>query len=161
MKEVYCSGFALRRYGIGSTASQFESLFFEGVGGVDSVSTCGVHGFSYGDVGWSCDNLEVPSCQGTIEHAWPQSEVAPFPLVFIRHCPSRLATLPIFLKFHKFPIVSNMRNIVEYMFYNTSIILWNIGCFCCKCDGKIGNIHCQILLFCLNIPWKIIVILFA
>lgn len=55
--------------GIGSTASQFESPFFEGVGGVVSVSTCGVHGFSWGDAGWLCDNLEVHSRQNILEHA--------------------------------------------------------------------------------------------
>ena len=37
--------------------------FFEGVGGVVSVSTCRVHGFSWGDAGWLCDNLEVSPCQ--------------------------------------------------------------------------------------------------
>ena len=31
--------------------------FFEGVGGMVSVSTCGFHGFLWGDVGWSCNNL--------------------------------------------------------------------------------------------------------
>ena len=88
MNEVYCSGFALCRWGIGSTAPQFESLFFGGVGGVDSVSTCGVHGFLWGDAGWSCDNLQVNSRQNILEHARTWFEVAPFPLVsivIIRH----------------------------------------------------------------------------
>ena len=57
--------------------------FFEGVGGMVSVSTCGFHGFLWGDVGWLCDNLEVHSRQNMLEctRTWP--EVAPFPLVSI------------------------------------------------------------------------------
>lgn len=43
--------------------------FFEVVEGVDSVSACGFHGFSCCDAGWSCNNLEVPSCQCTLERA--------------------------------------------------------------------------------------------
>lgn len=47
---------------------------------MDSVSTCGVHGFLWGDAGWSCDNLEVDSRQNILEHTCLQSEVVPFRL---------------------------------------------------------------------------------
>ena len=59
-------------------------FFLGGVGGVDSVSTCGVYGFSCCDAGWLCDNLEVHSRQNILEHARPHPDVTPFLLIFIR-----------------------------------------------------------------------------
>lgn len=48
--------------------SAVRILFFEGVRGVVSMSTCEFHGFSWGDADWLCNSLEVHPRQNILEH---------------------------------------------------------------------------------------------